>query len=246
MLSRFWPLALIMFLLALTAAGYLIWQRWRADPFSSGPALAADAAENGEIVLFDDVTAFDPLPPGWGARTFFNIPPTDYSLNEEENGPVLTCTTKAGGSILARHTDIPLDRFPVLEWDWIVTKPIEARFDEDTPEGDDHPARFFLRFADSEGKSSAAEIIWSNVKFQPGEFKIIHGFTHLVANGHDENAGQWFSEQANLAALFEKVTGKTSGGTLTALGFFCDSDNMKGSSQASFRNVRLVAAAAAG
>ena len=60
-LRRFWPLALIMFLMALTAAGYLIWQRWRADPFSSGPALTADAAKNGEIVLFDGVTALNPL-----------------------------------------------------------------------------------------------------------------------------------------------------------------------------------------
>src|SRR6516165_1274523 len=48
-------------------------------------------------------------------------------------------------------------------------------------EGDDHPARLFLRFATDRGEKRAMEVIWGN-RLKPGDYKYIGGFPHFVAD----------------------------------------------------------------
>jgi hypothetical protein len=61
-------------------------------------------------------------------------------------------------------------------------------------EGDDHPARLFLRFATDRGEKRAMEVIWGN-RLKPGDYKYIGGFPHFVADAGEERTGRWLDEK---------------------------------------------------
>ena len=82
------------------------------------------------------------------------------------------------------------------------------------------------------------EIIWSNKKYAPGDYKIIGDFHHYVANGLNENIGKWHSQTVDLRQIYSDIGG-TGTPTLQVLGFFCDSDNTGAQSEGFFRDVRL-------
>lgn len=212
-----------------------------ANAFDTGTPLLASAAVDGQINLVDEGFDIDNLPQGWVHRTFFNITPTDYKLAEIDGKTALQCSTNNSGSILGRDVSVKLSEFPLLKWQWKIDKPLQSDLDEETEAGDDHPARFFVMFNNEDGSRSAAEIIWSNKRFVKGDYKIIGSFYHLVANGLDENVGIWHDEVVDLQALYSKVSGVSADPSLSLLGFFCDSDNTGGSTNAYFADVRLEA-----
>ena len=71
---------------------------------------------------------------------------------------------------------LPLTR--CSRWRWYIELPIRSPLDERTREGDDHPARLFLRFATDDGEKRAMEVIWGN-RLKLGEYKYIGGFPHF-------------------------------------------------------------------
>ena len=219
-------------ILVIVAWGY---STFRSDVFETGAPLLAS---NGPVALLNENMSMDALPDGWAHRTFFRVTPTDYKMVEEDGRRALRCTTENSGSILARETLIHVADLPYLSWNWKVTKPIESPIDEDTEEGDDHPARFFLRFENETGERTHTEIIWSNQKYVAGDFKIIGDFHHLVANGLNTNIGSWHSHTLNLDELYKDIGGAGKP-VLRVLGFFCDSDNTGAESEAFFSDVTL-------
>ncbi|WP_157736123.1 DUF3047 domain-containing protein [Granulosicoccus antarcticus] len=210
-----------------------------SDVFKTGHPLLATS---GPVELMDSDFSTEALPDGWAHRTFFRIKPTDYQMVEEDGRRALACTTDNSGSILARETSIQLADLPTLSWNWKISKPIESAMDEDTEDGDDHPARLFLRFENESGETKTTEIIWSNKKYTPGDYKIIGNFHHLVANGLNSNVGQWHPQSVDLRELYTQIGG-TGAPALTVLGFFCDSDNTGVQSEAFFSDVTLSASA---
>jgi hypothetical protein len=68
---------------------------------------------------------------------------------------------------------------PTLAWHRYIGLPIRSPLDERTREGDDHPARLFLRFLTDRGDKRTMEVIWVN-RLNPSEYKYIGGFPHLV------------------------------------------------------------------
>ena len=72
------------------------------------------------------------------------------------------------GRCLLRHVDKDLAAYRMLAWRWYIELPIRSPLDERTREGDDHPARLFLRFATDRGGKRAMEVIWGN-RLKPGE-----------------------------------------------------------------------------
>lgn len=231
-------------LLSLSVAGiigaaFIGYKAFKPDPFDTRAPLLVENATDGRIPLVGDSLAIDNLPAGWAHRTFWNVTPTDYSLVEIEGRRAVHCTTDNSGSILARDTSISLADYPILKWEWKIDKPLISEIDEETSAGDDHPARFFVRFKNAEDKSFAAEIIWSNKRFKPGDYKIIGEFHHLVVNGLAENVGVWHPQSVDLKTLYHKLSNDTGPATLTVLGFFCDSDNTGGSTSAYFTDVHL-------
>lgn len=227
---------------ALILLAGISWQLLNADPFRTGHPLRADTRATGPVALLDGEFDIDPLSPGWILRTFWGTDPTDYTFDPSDGRMTLRCATDDSASILARDTAIDLADYPTLHWSWKVDRPIDSKIDEATRDGDDHPARFFLRFENADGQTAAAEIIWSNDRFEPGDTKIIDGFHHLVANGRDENLGIWIAQRVDLLALYRHVVGDSGAVApiLTVLGFFCDSDDTGGSTEAWFRDVEFL------
>lgn len=211
------------------------------DPFATEYPLTAPTDGSGEILLIDQNFQIDPLSKGWGHRKFFAVAATKYSIERLDQGSVLQCQTNNSGSILARHTDIPLEDFPILSWSWKVEIPINSSLGEATKEGDDHPARLFLRFSEDNGERRGLEIVWSNQIYAPGDYKIIGNFYHYVANGLDKNVGVWHDQSVDLSQIYRDIGGTSANPKLSLLGFFCDSDNTGGASLAYFDKVRLTA-----
>jgi len=221
-------------LIAVFGGAYGAYTALKPPFWDTGSPLQATESVN----LLDDFEATG-TGKGWKERTFFRINPAIYEITQEDDARALRCATDNSGSILARDMDIALSDLPTLSWQWKVTQPIDSNFDEDEQAGDDHPVRFYLRFSNDTGETKGAEIIWSNKKYAPGEYKIIGTFYHLVANGLNENVGAWHDQTVDLRQLYSDIGG-TGAARLQVLGFFCDSDNTGASSEGFFRRITLT------
>lgn len=222
--------------IAISIAALLGGAYWMTRPpfFDTGsPLLGSGQA----IDLLADLDTGD-LGDGWRERRFFRITPAQYGVIEENGTRVLHCTTDNSASILARDTQIPVTELPILSWRWKVSEPIQSDVDEAIEAGDDHPLRFYMQFSNENGETRGAEVIWSNKKYAPGDYKIIGEFYHYVANGLDENVREWHDQSLDLGKLYTDIGG-TGTPTLQTLGFFCDSDNTGSSSAGAFSNVML-------
>ena len=226
-------IAILVVVLAGVIAGVLYWQS-RSSSFVTGDPLTGDDTRLELLAGLDT----QELPSGWVHRKFLTVTAADYDIAQDNGVPVLRCVTDDSASILARDTAIPLSTHPILSWRWKVVQPIDSDIDEATREGDDHPVRLFLIFSNEEGDRNAMEIIWSNRKYAPGDYKIIGDFYHFVANGLQENTGKWFDQAVDLRQIYSDIGG-TGTPTLETLGFFCDSDNTGTSSEGLFSDVVL-------
>src|SRR6516165_10996884 len=76
--------------------------------------------------------------------------------------------------------------------------------DERMREGDDHPARLFLRFLTDRGDKRAMEVIWGN-RLKPGDYKYIGTFPHFVADAGEDRVGRWLDERIDLARVYAEI-----------------------------------------
>ena len=107
-----------------------------------------------------------------------------------------------------------------------------------TREGDDHPARLFLRFLTDRGEKRAMEVIWGN-RLKAGEYKYNRGFPHFVADGGDERVGRWLDEKIDLAAIYAEIWKDAARAHLVDIAVFCDSDDTHTASISYFAYVGL-------
>jgi hypothetical protein len=224
--------------LALTACG-----PFRTLPRSS--PVVPDGSPSVTVMDFSSPISLDPTPEGWYHRTFSTADPMQIDFVEKDGRPAARLATHGTASMLFRFVDVPLDSYPLLEWEWLIEQPIESEADERTNDGDDHPARIFLTFVDAEGDENAMEIIWGNEHLGAGEwlhltFFGVFSFPHYVANGGPENAGRWHREQVDLAELYRELWGDPTGARLSELALFCDTDQTGAESVAYFSDVRLA------
>ena len=114
------------------------------DSLANGVNRASAISRDGQVI-------------GGFAQGSFNRTPARWS-------------TDGSGSIFGRFTDVDLGTYPELAWSWLVKKPVDSPLDERTVEGDDHPARLYLRFETGDGSDHSIEIIWANKLFEPGDY----------------------------------------------------------------------------
>lgn len=194
---------------------------------------------------FREPIALDPPTEGWHHRKFFRTDPMQISFGTMAGRPAIRLATNHSASMLYRFTDLPLDRYPTLRWDWFVEQPIVTDVDETTKAGDDHPARLYLKFRAASGEAHAMEIIWGNRKLRAGDWKYLESiwssnrFPHYVARGGDENAGRWHDESVDLPTLYRKHWGDPRGASLLEVALFCDTDATGARSVAYFGAVRV-------
>jgi len=207
--------------------------------------LVPDGSPAVVIMDFQRPLALDPLPAGWHHRTFFMTDPMQIGFTSKAGRPAIRLATQHSASMLYRYTDIPLDQFPLLAWDWFVEQPIVSDIDETTKAGDDHPARLYLKFRAAGGEAHAMEIIWGNRKLRTGDWKYLEStwggspFPHYVARGGDENTGRWHDERVDLRTLYRQQWGPPDGASLTEVALFCDTDATGGKSVAYFSTVQV-------
>ena len=207
--------------------------------------LVPDGSPSVEVMRFRAPLALDPLPEGWRHRRFFRTDPMNISFVTKAGRPAIRLATQGSGSMLYRYTELPLDRYPILRWDWFVETPIASEVDELTVAGDDHPARLFLTFRSPGGEQRSMEIIWGNRRLKAGDWKDLQlswfgrPFPHYVARGGDEHAGRWHDETADLRALYRRNWGDPRGVSLVEVALFCDTDATGARSVAYFSKVLI-------
>jgi len=152
--------------------------------------------------------------------------------------PSMRFETHDSGSMLFRHVDIDLATYPMLEWRWYIELPIRSPLDERTREGDDHPARLFLRFRTDRGDKRAMEVIWGN-RLKAGDYKYIGDFPHFVADAGEDRVGRWLDEKIDLAQIYAEIWKDAAPAHLVDVAVFCDSDDTHTASISYFAYVRL-------
>lgn len=205
--------------------------------------LIPDGSAAFALMDFSAPPSLEPITPGWHHRTFLRHPPMDISFETKDTRDAVRLATNDSASMLIRWVDVPLDRYPILSWDWNVEVPIESDEDELTTSGDDHPARLYLSFVSKAGDEHAMEIIWGNRTLGRGDWKHLEflglfSFPHYTANGGNDQTGRWHHERVSLKALYEELWGSAAGARLVEVALFCDSDETGAESLAYFANIR--------
>jgi hypothetical protein len=105
-------------------------------------------------------------------------------------------------------------------------------------EGDDHPARLFLRFLTDKREKRAMEVIWGN-RLKPGDYKYIGSFPHFVADAGDDRVGRWLDERIDLSRVYAEIWKDAAPAHLVDIAVFCDSDDTHAASISYFAYIRF-------
>jgi hypothetical protein len=215
-------------------AGVIGWHffDWR------GEVLRPDGGPVVTVMDFGQSFPLDPLPSGWRHRKFWTRSPMSMAFAINDGVRSMRFETHDSASMLFRHVDIDLATYPMLVWRWYIELPIRSPLDERTREGDDHPARLFLRFTTDRGEKRAMEVIWGN-RLRPGDYKYIGSFPHFVADAGDDRVGRWLDERIDLARGYAEIWKDAAPVQLVDVAVFCDSDDTHTASISYFAYVRL-------
>jgi hypothetical protein len=163
--------------------------------------------DGGPVVTVMDFSrsfSLDPLPPGWRPRKFWTRAPMTMSFAVKDGVPSMRFETHDSASMLFRAVDIDLAAYPILAWRWYIELPIRSPLYERRREGDDHPARLFLRFLTDRSEKRAMEVIWGN-RLKPSDYEYIGGFPHFVADAGDDRVGRWLDERIDLGRVYATI-----------------------------------------
>jgi hypothetical protein len=216
------------------AVGLIGWHFWGEQ----GEVLRPDGGRVVTVMDFGRSFPLDPLPSGWRHRKFWTRSPMSMAFAVKDGVPSIRFETHDSASMLFRQVDIDLAAYPMLAWRWLIELPIRSSVDERTREGDDHPARLFLRFATDRGEKRAMEVIWGN-RLKAGDYKYIGGFPHFVAEGGDDRVGRWLDERIDLGRIYAEIWKDAAPAHLVDVAVFCDSDDTHTASISYFAYVRL-------
>jgi len=219
---------------ALVAAGLIVWRFWDGR----GDVLRPDGGPVVTVMDFGRSFPLDPLPSGWKHRKFWTRTPMTMAFTVKDGVPSMRFETHDSASMLFRHVDIDLAAYPILAWRWYIELPIRSPLDERTREGDDHPARLFLRFLTDRREKRAMEVIWGN-RLRAGHYKYIGRFPHFVADGGDDRVGRWLDEKIDLTSIYAEIWKDAAPAHLVDVAVFCDSDDTHTASISYFAYVRL-------
>ena len=207
-----------------------------------------------------------PAPAGWQFVTLPNKPDkTSYSIVDLEGKSVLKVASEHAYGNLAHVLDAPLVRGTRLEWQWRVDK-LNEKADITVKSGEDSSAKLCLSFALPSDKLSFGErtklslarmalgtdvptetlcYLWDD-KLPKGT-EMVSVFTkrirQIVLRSRGDPLGQWQTERRDVAADYQRLFGKESGGELPPISELivsADSDNTGDSSLAYFGDIKLT------
>jgi hypothetical protein len=208
------------------------------------PALAQDAAA---IVSFSSATAGQPHPRGWEVM---RINPTkkltEYRLVDDGGTVVLHAVSAQSASALGQYIAVDLEKTPVVDWRWKISRLIETA-DMESASTEDSPVRLVFAFDGDPKKLPLADrasgavakslsgralpfatlmYVWANVA--PVDKIIRNPHTGqvrmIVASSGGTGVGKWQSLSRNLREDYKRAFGEYPGKMLS-YGVFTDTDN---------------------
>ena len=152
--------------------------------------------------------------------------------------PSMRFETHDSASMLFRDVDIDLAAYPMLTWRWYIELPIRSPLDERTREGDDHPARLFLRFITDGGEKRAMEVIWGN-RPGPGGLQIHRRLSAFRCRCRRRPGRPLARREDRPRRVYAEVWKDATPAHLVDVAVFCDSDDTHTASISYFAYVRL-------
>ena len=210
-------------------------------------AATAVAQEPPGIVHFSAGKPGGPLPTGWEVvKITEQKKPTDYSLVTNEGHTVVYAKADAAATGLAQRIPIEIDKWPIVEWRWKISRLIETA-DNSKAGKEDSPVRLVFEFEGDKKKlpfgdraalalsetASGREApyaqlmyIWSNTV--PVSTVIPNPRTGrvqmVVASSGAGGVGAWQSLSRNLREDYKRAFGEEPGKVM-AYGILTDTDN---------------------
>jgi hypothetical protein len=227
---------------------------------SAADSAARPAHSNEAITPFSKYAAGS-LPAEWEPLIILRTKkPTLYQLVAEQGKTVLHAYAAQASSGLMQHTSIDPSARPWLNWRWKVGSSVETA-DQVQNLTEDSPARIILGFdGDKDSLPFADQILFETAKVLTG-----HDFpfatlmyiwdkdapigtvmtSHrtkrikmMVVANETNGVGQWQTFTRNIAEDFEKAYGEKPG-KLIGVGVLTDTDNLKGTVEAWYGDIRL-------
>ncbi len=179
---------------------------------------------------------------GWQEKEFVNK--TSYQLVQQGGITVLQAKSNGSASGLFKEVEIDLTTHPFLNWRWKVEKGLPP-LAERTKAGDDYAARIYII---AKGgllfwKAKSINYVWSSSEQKgaiwPNAFagkKVML----LAVRSAEDKINTWYTERRNVYEDLKKIFGKEIK-TIQVVAIMSDSDNSKGSVQASYGDISFTA-----
>jgi hypothetical protein len=207
----------------------------------------AAAQEPPGVVHFSSGKPGAALPAGWEpVKITDQKKPTEYKLVDNGGTTVLAAKSEAAATGLAQRIPIDVDKWPIVEWRWKVSRLIDSA-DNAKAGKEDSPVRLVFEFDGDKKKLSLGDraalslaepisgrespyatlmYIWSNkvpvntVIPNPRTTRV----QMVVASSGPAGVGAWQPLSRNLREDFKRAFGEEPG-KLTAYGVLTDTDN---------------------
>lgn len=196
-------------------------------------------AEPAAAVRFSSLQPGAALPPWLSPVTFRGPTPTVFTLVNEEGVTVLRAQARASASGMGREVRVDPTRCARLAWRWKVSN-LLVRGDLRSREGDDFPARLYLRFGRRFGADRALCYVWD--AREPVGTSVPNAWSDrvrmVVADSGPALLGRWVARERDYAADFRHAFGEPAP-EVTAVVFSSDTDNTGETAEAFFGDVNF-------
>ncbi len=175
---------------------------------------------------------------GWEHKIFKGE--TRYQLQTLDGIVVLKAESHAAGSGLFREQRIDLDKTPVLNWSWRVSKRLNG-LNEQSKSGDDYAARIYVVVKGGLAfwQTKAVNYVWSSNSAKdtvwPNAFAGDHAMT-LALRGPEAPLNVWHNEKRNVRADLTKLF-KEDVHSIDAVALMTDTDNSGGQVSAYYGDI---------
>ena len=148
---------------------------------------------------------------GWELKTKFGTPAAQFKLVNNPDGQVLKVTaSKASGTLINRKRPVNLQVSPVIKWQWLALE-LPKNADGRDVKKDDQAIAVYVGTGNYLNQKSIA-YRWETVTPKNTEGTAFYGggmvqVRWFCLRNEQDKTGQWFVEERNVAADFQKAYG---------------------------------------
>lgn len=201
--------------------------------------LPVTARAGGTILFAPDFS--HGIPARWENVSFFSKK-TDYSVVHEDTNVYLHAAADSACSALSVKLDLAARAKLKLHWRWRIDG-VNTNGSERELAAFDHAARVFVAFDTHIGPLRSLNYTWANVE-PPGTL-LPHPKSRrtqlFVAESGNGRAGQWVTEERDLAADWARAFPGRPMPHIAGFGVMTDSDSLGGRLVGDYADIRLTA-----